>query len=72
MDASREEGEFARFVSQVKGKDINSVQKEIDEEIRSLNQQRKAAMRDSEDVTQVMVMQIMVCMVFISACMSFF
>ena len=60
MDASREEGEFARFVSQVKGKDINSVQKEIDEEIRSLNQQRKAAMRDSEDVTQVMVTQIMV------------
>jgi DNA excision repair protein ERCC-5 len=60
MDVSQEEGEFARFVSQVKGKDIGTVQKELDEEIRTLNLQRKAAMRDSEDVTQVMVTQIMV------------
>lgn len=60
MDAHVEEGEFARFVAQVKGKDLDTVRKEIDEEIRVLNQQRKAAMRDSEDVTSMMVAQIMV------------
>lgn len=60
MDAHAEEGEFARFISQVKGKDLDSVRMEIDEEIKSLNEQRKAAMRDSEDVTQQMVSQIMV------------
>lgn len=60
MDVQAEEGEFARFISQVKGKDLGSVRKEIDEEIKALNQQRKAAMRDSEDITQQMVSQIMV------------
>lgn len=60
MDPVQEEGEFARFVSQVKGKDLDSVRKDIDEEIRILHQQRKVAMRDSEDVTQQMTSQIMV------------
>lgn len=60
MDPHAEEGEFARFISQVRGKDIESVRKEIDDEIRELNQQRKAAMRDSEDITQQMISQIMV------------
>ncbi|KLO08780.1 PIN domain-like protein, partial [Schizopora paradoxa] len=59
MDPHEEEGEFARFVSQVKGKDLDTVRREIDEEIRTLNSQRKAAMRDSEDVNQAMVAQIM-------------
>ncbi|TFK33242.1 hypothetical protein BDQ12DRAFT_691478 [Crucibulum laeve] len=59
MDAHAEEGEFARFMSQVKGKDLNDVRKEIDEEIKTLNDQRKAAMRDSEDITQQMISQIM-------------
>ncbi|KAH7913580.1 hypothetical protein BJ138DRAFT_1177958 [Hygrophoropsis aurantiaca] len=59
MDAHAEEGEFARFISQVKGKDLDSVRDEIDEEIRTLNQQKKAAMRDSEDITQQMISQIM-------------
>lgn len=61
MDAHAEEGEFARFVSQVKGRDLDDVRAEIDEEIKSLNQQRKIAMRDSEDITQQMISQIMVC-----------
>ena len=65
IDVSKEEGEFARFVSQVKGKDISTVQKEIDEEIRTLNLQRKAALRDSEDVTQAMIAQIMVSVLFL-------
>lgn len=61
MDPHAEEGEFARFISQVKGKDLDAVRHEIDEEIRTLNQQKKAAMRDSEDITQQMISQIMVC-----------
>jgi DNA excision repair protein ERCC-5 len=61
MDPHAEEGEYARFMSQVKGRDIDTVRKEIDDEIKALNQQRKAAMRDSEDVTQQMISQIMVC-----------
>lgn len=64
MDPRQEAGEFARFVSQMKGKDIDSVRDEIDEEIRELNRQKKAAIRDSEDVTQHMISQIMVCFSF--------
>lgn len=60
MDPHAEEGEYVRFLSQVKGKKVEDVRREIDEEIKSLNQQRKAAMRDSEDVTQQMINQIMV------------
>ena len=60
MDPHAEEGEFARFLSQVKGKDLDAVRHEIDEEIKTLNQQKKAAMRDSEDITQQMIAQIMV------------
>ncbi|KAG2347803.1 PIN domain-like protein [Suillus weaverae] len=59
MDPHAEEGEFARFISQVKGKDLDAVRHEIDEEIRTLKQQKKAAMRDSEDITQQMISQIM-------------
>jgi DNA excision repair protein ERCC-5 len=64
MDAQVEEGEFARFISQVKGKNIDDVRKEIDDEINDLNRQRRAAMRDSEDVTQQMITQIMVGFLF--------
>jgi DNA excision repair protein ERCC-5 len=60
MDPHAEEGEFARFLSQVKGKDLDDVRREIDDEIKTLNQQKKAAMRDSEDITQQMIAQIMV------------
>lgn len=60
MDAQVEEGEFARFISQVKGKRIEDVRKEIDDEINDLNRQRRAAMRDSDDPTQQMIAQIMV------------
>lgn len=61
MDPRAEEGEFARFVSQVKGRDLDDVRAEIDQEIKSLHQQKKAAMRDSDDITQQMISQIMVC-----------
>ncbi|TCD61117.1 DNA repair protein rad2 [Steccherinum ochraceum] len=59
MDPQAEEKEYAEFMSQVRGKDLDVVRKEIDEEIQNLNQQRKTAMRDAEDVTQQMVSQIM-------------
>jgi DNA excision repair protein ERCC-5 len=65
-DARVEEGEFARFISQVKGKGIDDVRKEIDDEINNLNRQRRAAMRDSEDLTQQMITQIMVGLLFTS------
>ncbi|KZT29752.1 PIN domain-like protein [Neolentinus lepideus HHB14362 ss-1] len=59
MDSTAEEGEFARFLSQVKGRDLSDIRNEIDAEIKALNQQRKIAMRDSEDITHQMVAQIM-------------
>lgn len=59
MDPHAEAGEFARFISHVKGKDLEAVRHEIDEEIRVLNQQKKTAMRDSDDITQHMIAQIM-------------
>ena len=62
MDVRAEEGEFARFMSQVRGRNIDDIRKEIDEEIKHLNQQRKTAMRDSEDITQQTITQIMVCL----------
>src|ERR1700722_16502788 len=61
MDPEAEEGEFVRFISQVKGRNFDDVRREIDDEITTLNQQKKVAMRDSEDITQQMVSQIMVC-----------
>jgi DNA excision repair protein ERCC-5 len=60
MDPAAEESEFAQFMSQVKGKDLDEVQQEIDDEIRVLHAQKKAAMRDSEDINQQMISQIMV------------
>ena len=64
MDPHQEAGEFARFISQMKGKDFDTVKDEIDAEIRELNRQKKAAIRDSEDITQHMISQIMVCVSF--------
>lgn len=60
MDPEGEEGEFASFMSQIKGRDINTVRDEIDEELKTLHKQKKAAMRDSEDITQQMISQIQV------------
>ncbi|KAF7336705.1 PIN domain-like protein [Mycena venus] len=59
MDPAAEESEFVQFMSQVKGKDLDEVQQEIDDEIKVLNAQKKAAMRDSEDINQQMINQIM-------------
>lgn len=60
MDPDAETGEFARWMSQVKGRDLDDVRKEIEQEINGLRKEQKAAMRDSEDITGQMVAQIMV------------
>ncbi|KAL5525958.1 hypothetical protein ACEPAG_7296 [Sanghuangporus baumii] len=59
MNVHEETGEFARFAAQVRGRDLDTVRAEIDDEIRLLRDQRKIAMRDAEDVNQAMVAQIM-------------
>ncbi|KAG9037849.1 DNA repair protein rad2 [Tulasnella sp. JGI-2019a] len=60
IDINAEEGDFAAFISQVKGQDLDAARKEVDNEILALNKEKKAAMRDSEDVTQQMIGQIKV------------
>jgi len=60
MDPDAEAGEFARWMSQVKGRDLDDVRKEIEQEINGLRKEQKAAMRDSEDITGQMIAQIMV------------
>jgi len=60
MDPDAEAGEFARWISQVKGRNLDDVRKEIEQEINGLRKERKAAMRDSEDITGQMIAQIMV------------
>ncbi|WVF71391.1 hypothetical protein IAT40_006195 [Kwoniella sp. CBS 6097] len=53
-----EEDDYARFIAQIKGRDLNEVRTEIDDEIRVLNSANKVAMRDSDEITQSMVTQI--------------
>lgn len=60
IDPQAEEGDFATFMSQIQGRDLAAIRNEIDEEIMALNKEKKAAMRDSEDVTQAMIGQIKV------------
>ncbi len=52
--------QFIQFMSQIKGRDLAAVRDEIDQEIKALHRQKKAAMRDSEDITHQMVVQIQV------------
>lgn len=58
IDMNAEGADYARFLSQIKGRNLDQVQLEIDNEIRNLNQENKIAMRDSEDITQQMIAQI--------------
>ena len=60
VDVEGEEGEFARFLSQVKGKDIETVRNEIELEIKELHKAKKNHQRDSEEITQQVIAQIMV------------
>jgi hypothetical protein len=60
VDVEGEAGEFARFMSQVKGKDLDTIRDEIDMEIKELHKAKKNHQRDSEEITQQMIAQIMV------------
>ncbi|KAK6910034.1 DNA excision repair protein ERCC-5 [Kwoniella mangroviensis CBS 8886] len=57
-DMAAEEDDYARFLAQIKGRDLNEVRTEIDDEIRVLNSENRNAMRDSDEITQSMVTQI--------------
>ena len=70
MDPDAEAGEFARWISQVKGRDLDDVRKEIEQEINGLRKEQRAAMRDSEDITGQMIAQIMVSLRNPSCCLS--
>ena len=59
-DMVAEEDDYARFMAQIKNRDLNEVRTEIDDEIRVLNSQNKLAMRDSDEITQAMIAQIQV------------
>ena len=59
-DMVAEEDDYARFMAQIKNRDLNDVRTEIDDEIRVLNSQNKVAMRDSDEITQAMIAQIQV------------
>lgn len=58
IDMNAEGDDYARFIAQIKGRNLDQVRQEIDNEIRTLNMQNKVAMRDSEDITQHMIAQI--------------
>jgi DNA excision repair protein ERCC-5 len=60
QDMVDEEDDYARFMAQIKNRDLNEVRGEIDDEIRVLNSENKVAMRDSDEITQAMVAQIQV------------
>ena len=60
MDVEAEEVEFAEFLSQVKGKDLDTIREEIEAEIMQLNKEKKNTQRDSEEMNQQTVAQIMV------------
>ncbi|CAG8498454.1 10293_t:CDS:10 [Ambispora gerdemannii] len=50
-----ENSEFARFMSQLKSKDLNEIRQELNDEIETLNQQQRREMRDTDELTQTMI-----------------
>jgi DNA excision repair protein ERCC-5 len=57
MDPRVEQGEF---MSQMKGRDLDDVRREIKDEITGLKQEKKIAMRDSDDISQNVIMVFMI------------
>lgn len=65
VDMNAEEDDYARFLAQVKGKDLREVQEDLDQEIKVLNAQRKKLTREGdENITQQMTSQIQVSLPF--------
>lgn len=52
---SEEVSEYARFLSELQHKDLNTVQKELTDEIQQLNEQQRKEKRDVDTITQTMI-----------------
>ncbi|RXK36908.1 hypothetical protein M231_05810 [Tremella mesenterica] len=57
-DIIAETDDYARFLSQIKNRDLAEVQTEIDDEIRVLHSAAKLAARDADEITAPMIAQI--------------
>jgi len=61
VDESADQDDYARFLAQVKGKDLQQVQDDLSAELKTLNQQRKKQTGEGdENITQQMVAQVQV------------
>jgi hypothetical protein len=61
VDTGAEQDNYAKFLAQVKGKDLQQVQDELSSELKNLNKQRKKQQGEGdENITQQMVAQIQV------------
>ena len=60
---TEEESEFARFLSELKKRDLDSVQQELNTEVQQLNEQRRREKRDADSVSQAMISECQVSLV---------
>lgn len=61
VDTGAEQDNYAKFLAQVKGKDLQQVQDELSSDLKNLNKQRKKQQGEGdENITQQMVAQIQV------------
>src|SRR6185369_5148130 len=56
-----ENNEFARFLSELKDRDLSSIQQELSKEIEQLNEKQRREKRDADSITQSMVTECQVC-----------
>ncbi|CAG8494855.1 9314_t:CDS:10 [Paraglomus occultum] len=52
---NEENTEFARFISEVKNKDLGTVQRELDHELQQLDEKQRSERRIADDITQTMI-----------------
>ncbi|WVQ72489.1 hypothetical protein IAR50_002044 [Cryptococcus sp. DSM 104548] len=57
-DVAAESDDYARFIASIKGRNLEEVRGELDDEIRVLNSENRVAMRDSDEISASMVAQI--------------
>ncbi|KAI8367523.1 uncharacterized protein BYT42DRAFT_648548 [Radiomyces spectabilis] len=57
-DVAGEENEYARFISSIADKDIQSVREELYRDMKELNKQQRKEMGNTDDITQQMVQDI--------------
>nr|CAG8491504.1 15213_t:CDS:10 [Entrophospora candida] len=50
-----ENNEFARFLSELKDRDLSSIQQELSKEIEQLNEKQRREKRDADNITQSMI-----------------